>query len=98
MDHMSKHPGPWTMKNNVITDAHGEVVADDCNLVDTIDEQGNLLVSNDDARRLILAAPELLEVLKEYGERVSVDCIRGDGNEFTGRVSALIDRIEKGST
>jgi|WetSurMetagenome_2_1015567.scaffolds.fasta_scaffold13929_9 hypothetical protein len=97
MDHMSKHPGPWSMRNNFVTDAHGEVVADvgevvadDCNLVDTIDEQGNLLVSSDDARRLILAAPELLAELKRVNEYV-------DGG-LDPKAMDLIDRIEKGST
>jgi hypothetical protein len=96
MDHMSKHTGPWSMRNNVITDAHGEVVADDCNLVDTIDEQGNLLVSSDEARRLILAAPELLAfVLKLRGRDLDAE---SDGNSLNDERDTIIASIEKGTT
>ena len=52
-----KHPGPWTYEldpgDNCVSDANGDAVI--------VDAMG---IQSDEARRLILAAPELLETLK----------------------------------
>lgn len=105
MSILDKHPSPWTWARDRITD--GDSGIPDCieptDFADgTVLRAGNgrLEFASPGILRLILAAPELLAALKEYDRRVSVDCIRDengeDGNAFTGRVTALIERIEKG--
>ncbi len=67
---MSHSPGPWKWENDVnagdvLVDADGYQVIDECNV-------------NEETMRLLQAAPEMFELLKELSQKaVPVARIRG---------------------
>ena len=92
-----RHPGPWKYVIDQIVDSRPEDGTADCVVVDRVRD-----VDADDMR-LILAAPELLEVTKgilgELAARGMVD--DGSGTTLaglTGEAQSLIEDIEKGTT
>ena len=64
-----KYPGPWKLEHYMITDANGCCVVDEFHVPDYPDDDGN--ERGEPIERLVLAAPELLEALRNCVDRLA---------------------------
>lgn len=87
-----KHPGPWVLEGKMVNPPiwDGIIAYGGVTPVAWVDNRRSLCFADDEAKRLILAAPELLEALVRILEEV--DAVSGD--EAMEHASALIARVE----